>query len=157
MMQPHSFADTVGINAYSITASRSEVSRDPADWTLEASNDGETWTLLDSRSGETFSNRYATQFYMTGEQGQSRESFTTYRLTVTAVNGGNQLQIGELQLLQINSSDPTGIREIDNPDIVKSSNSLIYDLSGRQILNGKWSNAKSHGVFIKDGKKVLIK
>ena len=93
----YSYAEPVSINTYGITASKNEVTRDPASWTLEGSNDGQTWTLLDSQTGQTFSNRYVTQFYLT----ETDDAFSNYRFTVTSVNGGNQLQIGELQLLSV--------------------------------------------------------
>ena len=137
----------VSINTYGITASKSEPTRDPADWTLEGSNDGTTWTQLDSRTGETFSQRYATQFYPT----ETTEPYSLYRLTVTATGGATQLQIGELQLLHL-EGDPTGICQ---PQIANthSTDSSWYDLSGRRIANGKLTT----GIYINNGRKILIK
>ncbi len=91
------------IDTYALTAARDNSSCDPKSWTLEASNDGENWTLIDNREGEKFSHRYATQFYPV----QLNDAYSQYRLTVTEVNGGTQIQIGELQLL--NLSNGTGI------------------------------------------------
>lgn len=138
------YGEPVSINAYGITASKSEPTRDPADWTLEGSNDGNSWTLLDSRSAQSFSNRYATQFYFA----EAATAYSTYRFTVTATGGADQIQIGELQLLSI--EEETGICQ---PTIAnnKSSNNNWYDLSGRQISNNKLSK----GIYIKDGKKVV--
>ena len=51
----------------------------------------------------------------------------------------------------------TGItpQQIANDKMV---NSKCYDLSGREIVYGKSSNSKlTKGIFIKDGKKVLVK
>lgn len=150
----YSMADSVSINAYSITASKNELTRDPANWILEGSTDGNTWTLLDSRSGETFSHRYATQFYPV----EMTRKYNTYRLTITAVNGGDQLQIGELQLLNIQPVDPTGIETIDNGQQTTDNRLSIYNLAGQKIVNGKWSNGKlPRGIYIINGKKVLIK
>ena len=140
----YSMADSVCINAYSITASKNELTRDPADWVLEGSNDGETWTLLDSKSGETFSHRYATQFYLL----ETTQSFNTYRLTVTATNGANQLQIGELQLLSITPVDPTGIAKV-NTNLNHNDN--IYNLAGQRL------SKPQKGINIINGRKVLIK
>ena len=142
----YSFADTTGvsINAYSITAGKNESTHDPADWILEASNDERNWTSLDSRSGETFSHRYATQFYFV----ESKASFTTYRLTVTATNGANQLQIGELQLLNITPIDPTGIENVKGS---KDINVGIYNLAGQRL------SKPQRGINIINGKKLLIK
>ena len=140
----YSFADTVSINAYSITASKNEPTRDPANWKLEASNDGETWVLLDSRNGETFSNRYATQFYTF----EVKKKYNTYRLTVTAINGGNQLQIGEFQLLNIQPVEPTGIQEIAYGKW--SMNGQWYNLAGQRL------SKPQRGINIINGKKLLI-
>jgi hypothetical protein len=137
----------ISINTYGITASKSEQTRDPANWTLEGSNDGSSWTQLDSRTGETFSQRYATQFYPV----ETTESYSTYRLTVTATGGANQIQIGEIQLLYL-EENPTGICQ---PQIANnnSSNNKWYDLSGRQITNDKLTK----GIYINNGRKILIK
>ena len=142
----YTYADNTGvsINAYSITASKNEVTRDPADWTLEGSNDGTTWTLLDNRSNETFSQRYATQFYFV----ESMESYQQYRLTINKLNGGNQLQLGELQLLNIQPVDPTGI---DHRQITIDNRQTIYNLSGQRL------SKPQRGINIINGKKLLIK
>ena len=144
----YTYDQPVSINTYGITASKSEPTRDPADWTLEGSNDGNTWTILDSRTGQSFSQRYATQFYTT----EAAMPYSIYRLTVTATASANQIQIGELQLLSIEMEDPTGI---GCPQIAGSnwSNSNWYDLSGRIIDNGKLRK----GIYIKNGKKIVIK
>ena len=143
----------VGINAYSITASKNEPTRDPAEWTLEGSNDGSTWTQLDSRSGQSFSHRYATQFYMpNGQLAMGNEQFTTYRLTVTATASANQIQIGELQLLSMEPVDPTGIETTYNPQRTMSNE--IYNLSGQRVSDIKNLH---RGIYIKNGKKVVVK
>lgn len=161
----YTFADDVGINAYSLTASKSEVTRDPASWTLEASNDGQTWTLLDSRSGESFSNRYATQFYSPNAAADFDRKYSIYRLTVTATNGGNQLQIGEFQLLRLEDEDPTGIvpafaKQDEDGEAANGrlSNGKCYDLSGRLLpVSGSLQPALGKGIRIMDGKKLLVK
>ena len=142
----YAYADSAGvsINAYSITASKNEVTRDPADWILEGSNNGETWTLLDSRSNETFSHRYATQFYFV----ESVEPYQQYRLTINATNGGNQLQIGEFQLLNIQPVDPTGI---EHRQVMIDNRQTIYNLAGQRL------SKPQRGINIINGKKLLIK
>ena len=140
----YNYADSVRINAYSITANKSEVSRDPASWILEGSNDGVTWTLIDSRSKETFSHRYATQFYFA----EPEMAFTTYRLTVTEVNGGNQIQIGEIQLLNIKPVEPTGINRVQ---VVQKLQEGIFNLAGQRL------SKPQKGINIIGGKKILVK
>ena len=149
----YQFADSVCINAYAITASKSEPTRDPADWTLEGSKDGNTWTLLDSRTGETFSQRYATQFYMLdGQQIPDNGKYTIYRLTITATSGANQIQIGEIQLLNLDLIDPTGISITPTASVQWSMfNGQLYNLSGQRL------SKVQRGINIVDGKKILIK
>ena len=144
----------VSINTYGITASKNEPTRDPSNWILEGSNDGSTWVQLDSRDSQSFSHRYATQFYTLN--GPS-EPYSTYRLTITATGGADQIQIGELQLLSIEKGDPTGICL---PQIVNSnwSDGNWYDLSGRKInsqINSQNLKLKN-GVYINNGKKILF-
>lgn len=141
----------IRINSYGITACKSEPTRDPANWTLEGSNDGISWTQLDSRTSETFSQRYATQFYYV----ETGESFSTYRLIVTATGGSNQIQIGEIQLLNIVPIDPTGIdlTQIQNSKFKTHSGGegLYYNLSGQRM------SKVQKGINIVEGKKILIK
>lgn len=148
----YSYEQPVEANAYSITASKNEPTRDPASWTLEGSNDGQTWTMLDSQENQAFSNRYVTQFYFT----QSTEPYSTYRLTINATNGGNQLQIGEIQLLNIQPIDPTGIRRLTEEggwqtSYISHQPSNIYNLSGQRL------SKPQKGINIIGGKKILIK
>ena len=143
-----SYDQPISINTYGITASKSEPTRDPAAWTLEGSNDGTTWTQLDSRTGEVFSQRYATQFYSV----ETGAPYSTYRLTVDATNGANQLQIGEIQLLNLDSVDPTGISILPSTNVQWSMfNGQLFNLSGQRL------SKVQKGVNIVDGKKILIK
>ena len=149
----YTYDQPVSINTYSITASKNEYTRDPSDWTLEGSNDGNTWTQLDSQFGQSFSHRYATQFYkLNGHSSMEDEQYSIYRLTVNATNGANQIQIGELQLLNI-EEDPTSI---NCPQMVNGlwtmDNNQWYDLSGRQITKSRLTK----GIYINNGKKVVI-
>lgn len=141
----YSYDQPVSINSYGITASKNEPTRDPASWVLEGSNDGRIWTLLDSRTGELFFNRYATQFYLT----EADAAYNTFRLTVNATNGGNQLQIGELQLLSLQPADPTGIVAIDNGRLTIDNE--IFNLSGQRL------SKPQRGINIIGGKKIIIK
>ncbi len=140
----YTYDEPVSITAYSITASKDEVTRDPASWTLEGSNTGREWTTLDSQTDQTFSNRYATQFYLT----ETDEAFSYYRLTITNVNGGNQLQIAELQLLSVEAVDPTGINSIANK---QQTTDCMYNLAGQRL------SKLQKGINIVGGRKILIK
>ena len=146
------YSQPVGINAYGITASKSEPTRDPADWTLEGSNDGNTWTKIDTRSGETFSGRYATQFYTV----ETTKAFTTFRFTVTATGGADQIQIGELQLLSLKKIDPTGISEMHDQQFTNHNNYAVYNLAGQRISRmQKGINIIKQGSAKANVKKIL--
>ena len=81
----------------------------------------------------------------------SEDAFTIYRLTITAVNGGNQLQIGELQLLNMQpAEDPTGI-VLKGSNGFMDSNDLIFNLSGQRL------SKPQRGINIVNGQKIIIK
>lgn len=143
-------------DAYSITAASSNAANDPMDWTLEGSTNGTSWTAIDSRSGEEFSNRYATQFYRTN---QGDKAYTYYRLKVTAVNGGKQLQMAELQLLNLSkspitavSATKTDVREgslrVDGGMVIvetpHATTVRFYDLQGRMLATEPVSSGASN-------------
>lgn len=138
----------VRINAYGITASKSEPTRDPADWMLEGDNGDGTWTLLDCRSAQSFSQRYATQFYWMEEAGL----YERYRLTVTATGGASQIQIGELQLLCFDD-DETAIRTTAETS-PRLRDDGVYDISGRRVSDGKTDGLR-RGIYIIGGRKVV--
>ena len=54
---------------------------------------------------------------------------------------------------------PTGIEAIDNGQLTMDNYAgAVYDLSGRQMVNGKLSNGKlAKGVYIINGKKLFVK
>ena len=56
------------------------------------------------------------------------------------------------------TDDATRINTIDNRLQTTDSSHSVYDLSGRQIVNGKSSNRKlPRGVYINNGKKIVIR
>lgn len=127
------------IDTYAITSSKTEATRDPKSWVLEASEDGNTWVEIDSRADEVFSHRYATQFYRIAQKG----NYTHYRFTITETGGEAQIQLGEIQLLQL--ANLTGIEQPQTKpqsqmsvaagvlQVQTSSNAhlSIYDMQGR--------------------------
>lgn len=145
------YEEPVNINTYSITTGKNESSFDPADWTLEGCNDDNIWTTIDSRTAQSFSQRYVTQFYSIG----ITEPYTNYRLIVTATNGGDKIQIGEFQLLDIKPIDPTGIEmvEVQNSNIKVQNEGFIYNLAGQRLDNSKLPK----GIYIIGGNKVMVK
>lgn len=100
----YTYENPVKVDTYSLTSSKDNSSCDPSSWILEGSNDGEQWQEIDSRQGQVFSHRYATQFYALDDEAE----YSRYRLTVSSLCGGAQLQLAELQFLSTQSL-PTSI------------------------------------------------
>ena len=137
-----SYAAPVSIDSYSLTAGKDKENCDPACWTLQGSTDGEEWVTLDERLDERFSHRYATQFYYLPAQA----TYAHYRLLVTGVNGGAQLQLTELQLLSLGQGTSVlpsretlsrasvqvraGQVRVDAP---QAGTLCVYDLQGRML------------------------
>jgi hypothetical protein len=98
------FAPTVPatVTGYTLTSANDAPDRNPRGWTLQGSADGAAWTTLDSRSIQTFLVAY----------GKNRYAFVNttpyrfYRLSVTAINGSPDLQIGEWQILGTTTATP---------------------------------------------------
>ena len=54
----------------------------------------------------------------------------------------------------LKKDDPVGIA---SPLEETEEGDAIYDLSGRQVMNGKWSDGKlPRGIYVKQGKKAVI-
>lgn len=83
------------VNKYTITSANDAPDRDPLDWTLSGSNDGSNWEDLDTRTGETFENRNFTRSFNVA----NTSPYKYYRLSVTANNGSDGIQISEWRLL----------------------------------------------------------
>ena len=140
-----SFSEPQFIETYALTAAKDEESRDPRSWSLEGSLDGENWNVLDTRSDQAFSQRYATQFYHL----ESPAAYQFYRLIVTEVNGGNQLQIGQLQMFTFESTDISST-QTDKGLEMKLRNGLIsivspepsllsiHDMQGRLVASHRF-------------------
>ena len=52
---------------------------------------------------------------------------------------------------------PTGMKAIGGETLKAKNESPVYDLQGRKMVNDKWLNSKSKGVYIVGGKKVIAK
>lgn len=75
----------------------------PQDWTLQGSTDGKDWKTLDTRSGESFGERFQTKSYDIA----SPVEYQHFRLDVTKNNGGDILQLADVQFSTGQSDDPT--------------------------------------------------
>ncbi|WP_374970920.1 GH92 family glycosyl hydrolase [Terrabacter sp. BE26] len=81
---------------------------DPSAWRLEGSKDGgKSWRTLDTRSGQVFPWRQQTRPFEIAHP----NTFTTYRLVVTATAGGAAANLSEVELLTDGSkAEKTGIK-----------------------------------------------
>jgi predicted alpha-1,2-mannosidase len=84
----------VQVTRYALTSANDHAERDPSAWTLKGSADGSTWQTLDSRSGESFTRRFETRTYDLA----APAPFRHFRLEVTRNNGGDILQLADVQL-----------------------------------------------------------
>ena len=76
-----------------------------------------------------------------------------------SVVGGYWMRVFVEQFIDVNRTgiDPLAPFRGDEIANSKSQNGKWFDLSGRQMVNGKWPNGKlPQGIYIKDGKKTLI-
>ncbi|MDR1682813.1 MAG: DUF5005 domain-containing protein [Candidatus Symbiothrix sp.] len=148
------------LRQYTITSAPDSSEKDPLHWQLLGSADGEHWTILDERYHAVFEERGQTNSY-TVSIGRTCKYF---RLNVLAVNGSAELQIAEWQLFgrhtDFNYPNETAIRKTEMPDIrvypnpatdelrIESGESRIgnveiFDISGRKILNSRFSTLNS--------------
>ncbi|RXK62041.1 DUF1735 domain-containing protein [Lacibacter luteus] len=90
------FGTPVTVGAYTFTSANDGATRDPKDWKLQGSNDNTTWTDLDTRTGEQFAARFQTKRYEVA----SPQSFTYYRVFMTANNGSSLFQMAEWRVIK---------------------------------------------------------
>jgi len=83
-------------NAYLLSSGDDAPDRDPKSWEFQGSNDGSNWTTLDTRSDQEFNYRNEFRVF----EFDNTESFTYYRLKVTANAGSPDIQLGEWRLMQ---------------------------------------------------------
>ncbi|MFF2090194.1 hypothetical protein [Paenibacillus sp. NPDC058174] len=91
----YEFPVSILIVRYSITAHHTLPALTPKDWRFEGSNDGVNWFVLDTKVNQTFSAQQKKFFDF-----DNKKKFLKYRLNVINVNGGNYLNISEMELFQ---------------------------------------------------------
>jgi hypothetical protein len=83
------------VKSYTITSANDVPSRDPRNWTLQGSNNGTSWTTLDTRTNQSFASRFLKKTYTF----TNSNSYSYYRLNVSAVQSGSIMQMAEWELL----------------------------------------------------------
>jgi hypothetical protein len=81
---------------YTLTSANDVPARDPRNWTLQGSNNGTSWTTLNTQTNQTFASRFLTKTYTF----TNSTSYTYYRLNVTAVSSGSQMQLAEWEIFR---------------------------------------------------------
>jgi hypothetical protein len=94
-MQFHSNTSNVVVK-YTITSANDVPARDPKNWNLQGSNNGTTWTTLNTQTNQTFASRFLTKTYTF----TNSTAYTYYRLNITAVSSGTQMQLAEWELFR---------------------------------------------------------
>ena len=88
--------------AYEIFCGAGNPADGPSAWQMQGSNDGSTWTTLDTQSGISgWSYNHGKCFILTAP---GSTQYRYFRINVTAINGGSQVQFDLLNLF--NSSAP---------------------------------------------------
>lgn len=86
--------ETQIVTSYAITSGNDAPDRDLKNWELSASTDGVTWTVIDTRNDQSFSDRNQTKEFLA----DNSTSYLFYRLNVTALLGGTNMQFSEWRL-----------------------------------------------------------
>ena len=136
--------------------------RTPSVWTLYGSNDeaaasgsaDETiWTVVDEQSNSSLLNYNDVDFF-NGECNSEGAAYRYYMLSVSAVQNGGTLQIGDFKLFyeDYTEPDPSDPTAIDKTTLSNETNDGIrYSLDGRRVSNNY------RGIVIVNGKKMLVK
>lgn len=82
------------VTSYSITSGNDAPDRDPKNWELSGSTDGITWTVIDTRTDQTFADRNETKKFLA----DNSTAYQFYRLNVSALLGGTNMQFSEWRL-----------------------------------------------------------
>jgi hypothetical protein len=97
------------ITSYSITSRNYSSTFAPTAWKLQGSNNGSSWTDLDIRSGQSLSQNQKIVFNFS-----NTNSYTYYRLYITAGSQSNMVSIGEFELMEAAGTTLTSMFYVDS-------------------------------------------
>ena len=116
-------------------------------------------TLVGTLTAQADGYTYLTFETTDGAKASVAVSDLTLTISGTTLTAGSQtFTLTNLSKMYFSTSDEstTGIEEITNAAMDEATE--IYDLSGKKIVNGKWSNGKlPHGVYIVKTKSKTFK
>jgi len=91
----YQFTSGKTITSYSITSRNYDNNTSPKVWKLQGSNTGTSWTDLDTRSGQSFSQNEKKIYTIS-----NTNSYTYYRLYITAGADNQAVGVGEFELME---------------------------------------------------------
>ena len=116
-------------------------------------------TLVGTLTAQADGYTYLTFETTDGAKASVAVSDLTLTISGTTLTAGSQtFTLTNLSKMYFSTSDEstTGIEEITNAAMDEATE--IYDLSGKKIVNGKWSNGKlPHGVYMVKTKSKTFK
>ena len=116
-------------------------------------------TLVGTLTAQADDYTYLTFETTDGAKASVAVSDLTLTISGTTLTAGSQtFTLSNLSKMYFSTSDEstTGIEEITSAAMDETTE--IYDLSGKKIVNGKWSNGKlPHGVYIVKTKSKTFK
>lgn len=120
----------------------------PSSWKLEGSNDdGENWQLINSQSNQFFGGISSLMEYTIS----APASYKSYRLTFRNLKANQYLELAELQFYGMTTTEwETVVYPIDAQ--ISPERGQWYQLNGCPV---KYPTQR--GIYIKDGKKVIVK
>lgn len=143
------------VKGYALASAHDSAEKDPKAWKFQASSNGSDWTDLDVQQDQNFAARYQKRQYDVA----TTVAYRYFRLSVTDVNGGANLQFAEWQIYGSsifakditadggtlsaqyggNESEETYVKLIDK---TADSKYLVVDQSNL------WVDYKANGVYL---------
>jgi hypothetical protein len=105
----YQFTSGKTITFYSITSRNYTMVVSPTAWKLQGSNNGSSWTDLDTQTGQSFSQNEKKTYTIS-----NTNSYTYYRLYITAWDTSYYVGIGEFELMEAAGTTSTSLFYVDN-------------------------------------------
>jgi hypothetical protein len=112
------FDEPTVVLRYSVTSADDVPARDPRNWELQGSTNGVNWTALDAVNEHVFEQRFQEKSFLV----DSPEGYTHYRFFVKNNYGDIATQIGELELIGVDSE---GVFEENSKEYGASTRSSL--------------------------------
>lgn len=125
------------VSQYAIVSGNDAPDRDPRNWTFEGSTDGTSWTTLNTQTGHKFTARRQRRLFSF----PNTNSYTYYRLRVTANSGSSITQLTELELFG------TGSGTLNTAAPAAPSGFTAQAVSGNQIVLNWTDNAVNETLY----------